>query len=290
MTVLPMTELPSTKDVITAMLKENTGTHFLDSGGAYGRSWQHNQVIDFDQTSPSKVEFDLERNEIIVTKRIYHWLLNQLEITEESQRYYDQLIAFSELDENKDLYWSGLYEEFAKHLNAIDYPEGLCKGDDGWKLIGGCNSYNHESSLSQVYQYDVLCNEDTGTRIIILQIHGGCDVRGGYTAPKFFQSNDCDEACFGYNDNDYAITLGKHYYYTDDGYHWYYNGCCRGFNNDKKDIIDMIRESVEQGIVPGIEPDETSFTLESRDLDCLYIEYKHKSDNCRTLDEFGVQS
>ena len=32
-----------TETVILEQLRENTGTHFLDSGGAYGRHWQRNQ-------------------------------------------------------------------------------------------------------------------------------------------------------------------------------------------------------------------------------------------------------
>ena len=32
-----------TKQVIYNMMIENTGTHFLDSGGEDGRNWQRNQ-------------------------------------------------------------------------------------------------------------------------------------------------------------------------------------------------------------------------------------------------------
>ena len=32
-----------TKQIIYEMLTENTGTHFLDSGGEDGRNWQRNQ-------------------------------------------------------------------------------------------------------------------------------------------------------------------------------------------------------------------------------------------------------
>ena len=40
-----------TKQVIYNMMIENTGTHFLDSGGEDGRHWQQNQkktLKDFD--------------------------------------------------------------------------------------------------------------------------------------------------------------------------------------------------------------------------------------------------
>ena len=34
--------------LIIEMLKENTGTHFLDSGGNSNRNWQRNQDINFE--------------------------------------------------------------------------------------------------------------------------------------------------------------------------------------------------------------------------------------------------
>ena len=41
------------------MLMENTGTHFLDSGGANGRMWQRNQaktIEDFDNELEATIE------------------------------------------------------------------------------------------------------------------------------------------------------------------------------------------------------------------------------------------
>ena len=36
------------ENVIASMMTENTGTHFLDSGGAYGRNWQRNKGLTVD--------------------------------------------------------------------------------------------------------------------------------------------------------------------------------------------------------------------------------------------------
>jgi hypothetical protein len=41
------------KEKITAMLKENTGIHMLDSGGYGGRHWQRNQKRDFEKETDS---------------------------------------------------------------------------------------------------------------------------------------------------------------------------------------------------------------------------------------------
>jgi hypothetical protein len=50
------------------------------------------------------------------------------------------------------------------------------------------NSYNRESLLSQVIQYTTFKVGDQN--LVMLQIHGGADVRGGYTAPRVFEMDD----------------------------------------------------------------------------------------------------
>ena len=60
-----------------------------------------------------------------------------------------------------------LVEDYADHM--------------GWNVAFSENSYNRDSNLSQVIQYTVY---DSG--LVALQVHGGCDVRGGYTAPRIF--------------------------------------------------------------------------------------------------------
>ena len=47
------------------------------------------------------------------------------------------------------------------------------------------NTYNHESNLSQVLQFTAI--KLLGEHYVILQIHGGCDVRGGYTDARLFK-------------------------------------------------------------------------------------------------------
>ena len=66
-----------TRQVIAKMLKENTGTHFLDSGSAYGRHWQHNQVREFENENPVSLTFKYKS--IDYTLNIYHFLCNALE-------------------------------------------------------------------------------------------------------------------------------------------------------------------------------------------------------------------
>ena len=51
------------------------------------------------------------------------------------------------------------------------------------------NTYNGGSDLSQVLQGAWLEDAD-GDTYLLLQIHGGCDVRGGYTDAKLFKTSD----------------------------------------------------------------------------------------------------
>ncbi len=46
-----------TDEVLLAMLRENCGEHFLDSGGERERHWQRNQARDIESEAESIVSF-----------------------------------------------------------------------------------------------------------------------------------------------------------------------------------------------------------------------------------------
>lgn len=236
-----------TNQVIIKMLKENTGTHFLDSGGAYGRHWEQNQAREFESEPRSVVEFNArcDGTEILVTHNLYHWLKDRLEFDGELQKKFD---TYCNRPENEDKHWLQLMEEFPRLFNA-----GGIYGEGDPVTV---NTYNGEDLLSQTIQYvffsvkeDVYFAEDGDEPVfldepsdffpgawhiesgdyILLQVHGGCDVRGGYTAPKCFKVDDNygELAIF---DNARAhiqcSQCSEHYWHTDDGCHWYEGGCC----------------------------------------------------------------
>lgn len=71
--------------------------------------------------------------------------------------------------------------------------EGEPRFGDGFGIYGEgkpitVNTYNGEDLLSQVLQYIYFTNQSG--EFVVLQIHGGADVRGGYTAPHVFELND----------------------------------------------------------------------------------------------------
>jgi hypothetical protein len=104
-------------------------------------------------------------------------------------------------ENNRDSKYS-LMEPFAQHVGA----------EHSYMV----NTYNGEDALSQVLQY---CQFETesGDWYVLLQIHGGCDVRGGYTDPVAFRICGDDEYCLSDNAK---ISLneegGKRHYWDSD--------------------------------------------------------------------------
>ncbi len=161
--------------IIKRMLKENTGIHMMDSGGAYSRGWQRNQGVRFEDTPEST--FSLLGGVVL---NIYHFLVYWLERDERAILLERELYRLSKLKRNQDESWFAIVYEFVQDHLGIAEPRIA-------------NTYNWENNLSQVMQYVVLTDElmdEDGEVYIILQIHGGCDVRGGYTAPRVFKVRD----------------------------------------------------------------------------------------------------
>ena len=203
-----ITAAKTTDDILKEMLTENTGSHMLDSGGAYGRNWSRNKGRDFDKEPATVLSFEFGGIEI--THNIYHWLRERLEY----DAYTDNLLhQHAERKDNKDKDWSEILEEFLKDLCAekeINYSPDM---------VMGCNTANGEDLLSQVMQYWYI--EELDDPMVILRIHGGCDIRGGYTAPRIFY---CTEE-YSIMDNARAQLWCKdnheHNWYTDDAYTFY---------------------------------------------------------------------
>lgn len=225
----------TTEHVLASMLRENTGTHMLDSGGYYGRHWQQNQGRDdsaFEKQPHQKIEAYVSNGQLDVcySRNLYHFLKEALDFDARMQRIFEHYCRITD-EENRES-WHTLKNEFPFWLRKkLAKKNKLVTGiyGDGDPCV--TNTYNYDSSLDQVIEYSYFEIHDKTHRhycenaYVVLQIHGGCDVRGGYTAPKVFTlseelsiMNDRD----GYlccEDND------DHRWSTDDGgYHWHYDG------------------------------------------------------------------
>lgn len=184
----------TTEDVIRAMLTENTGSHFLDSGGAYGRNWERNQSVDFGADVPPTT-LSFEFGGISVTHDLYHFLVDTLEYDPDLDAAFQ---LYADQPENADEGWLTLMETFP----GLHFTEA----DDRRQFV--VNTYNNEDSLSQTIQYIGIFVE--GDEYVLLQIHGGCDVRGGYTRPRAFRVWDDSLATFWQNASATIWCAGAH--------------------------------------------------------------------------------
>lgn len=206
-------KMTNTRQILAEMLTENTGRHMLDSGGAYGRNWERNQGRDFDSEPATVLEFGPDGPEM--THNVYHWLLGRVEYDDKLDKKFHR---FAARDDQQDESWLANVENWLHR-----YAENGRIGESF-----GCNTYNGEDMLSQVLQYTAF-ELDNGCGFdphVILQIHGGCDVRGGYTAPRVFrlygELYDMLDNARGH----IACDSCDANWYTDDSYHWYYDGGC----------------------------------------------------------------
>jgi predicted RNA-binding Zn-ribbon protein involved in translation (DUF1610 family) len=259
--------MDKTKEILKKMLTENTGTHFLDSGGTNGRAWQRNQGRDFDKEPESTVKFSVyERDvfqnarrcercsqsfmshnrygevpcpkcggpttpickeksqlETIVTHSTYHWLAQRCTYNEElDTRFHDWVaeVDTASSPNYRERSWSQLMQEWLDVLKESREVSGIY--GDGEPVT--VNTYNGEDCLSQTLQFLYWEDDDGGH--ILLQIHGGADVRGGYTTPRVFDAH-VDEGIFDnaraslYCNREDHTVCGASWYSDNGGHKWY---------------------------------------------------------------------
>jgi hypothetical protein len=207
---------------IAEMLTEDTGSNIMDSGGAYGRAFQKNRKIqDFRKIPDLEVEGGHNDGEFILHKPLFPYLTNHLTVSPESRELQREFKRF--MKQNEDDGWLSNMEEFAK-LNDDEDTEGRHGVD---------NTYNYDNLLGGTLQYASFTNK--GKEFLILQIHGGADVRGGYTEPHVFELSEgldyfiidqTDARALVENPKGQTDINGNEledmmYYSDDSGYHWY---------------------------------------------------------------------
>jgi hypothetical protein len=166
--------------VLVEMLSENTGKALCDSGDAYGRHWQKNigkSIKDWESMPEVTWSGDY------YTINVYHYLKNGLELD-------DLCRKFNKINSDCDNWDAGGdYHGVSKQAESVLLDAEL-------KVSRGFNSYNGESALSQVIQGTWFNSPGTGDPdYLLLQIHQGCDVRGGYTNARLFYIPNYSDGC-----------------------------------------------------------------------------------------------
>lgn len=195
----------TTESALAEMIVENTGMALGDSGGAYGRNWERNQGLTLDdlcnrpdaeivgwKNKDGSEEFGY------VNVDVFHYLASRLEYHADVN---EMFMEYAEQEENKSVPWLALMEEWA--------------AAETWGETITFNSYNSETLLSQTIQGVIF--EYADQPYVLLQIHGGCDVRGGYTAPKAFRIEEGDVYSLFYNWNSFFVNIGHKTFYFRDG-------------------------------------------------------------------------
>lgn len=163
-------------EIIENMMCEDTGRNLLDSGDAYGRHYEENKKNGI-MTGPQKVDFwtdgekETELNPIVP---LYDFLTYNLEVDGDSERFEDEFYNYIKVN---DLNPYSVYD-IEETIKVI----GEYSGYGDLEMI---NTYNYGSILSQTIQF-IMFSDGYDNIYVCLQIHNGCDVRGGYTLPKIF--------------------------------------------------------------------------------------------------------
>lgn len=171
------------KQFLSEQFKVNTGINMLDSGGDSGRRWQRNAdktIADFDTTP--EVEVDdwaldnaTDTSDVVPTVSTWHYMQNTLELDDLCNEF--NAIPCDNWESEQAC---GLSIEGADFLNAR-----------GFKIQDTWNSYNHESNLDYTLQGASVLPEDSSNfelpEYMLIQIHLGADVRGGYTDAKLYK-------------------------------------------------------------------------------------------------------
>lgn len=202
-------------EVVAGMMKQNTGAHLLDSGGYGGRRWQMLANVDLTATPRAWVDEDG------YNKSMFWHLVDAIDSVADIDASYLQYDA-----EHTDDSW---YETF----------EAFCK-EKGIEVLDSMLSINHDTTIDGIFQAWHIEDAD-GWSYTVISTHNGADYRGGYSQPRIFNAMWEDVIC---GTNDGALYCSNKQcderWYTDDAYHWYYDG--NGNINQSKTLDELMKD------------------------------------------------
>ena len=177
---IPETLTP-TERKLAGMFMEHIPTCILDSGDAFGYAYQRNRAEPVWLRPDARFEFCIRDGKVDIVPYVntYKDLANQL--------IYDEDVDAKFQEWRKQKFEDG--ESWEEHLKEFVHPK-TGKTYSHWLSE---YTYNIENPFDQNFiwymispDYHYICNDN----VVILQIHNGCDARGGFTEPVMFLSYD----------------------------------------------------------------------------------------------------
>ena len=158
----------TTCQILGKMLREDTGRVLIDGGDYHGRHFESRRKIkSFAKLPYAKLAF-MAGDEPVVLKNTYLALAEFLTYSPDMTRLFRKSVSnqFSVYE----------IEKFADETSECKHE--CCR-------LGG-NSHNMDDcTLDSAIQFETFSRDDK--TYVILQIHGGCDSRWGYTLPRVFE-------------------------------------------------------------------------------------------------------
>jgi hypothetical protein len=183
------------QQVISHQLGVNTGSHPLDSGGAYGRHWEQNQE------SPPAQEPEWDVRSGYVIHNVYHWMLQSFSRDDVTDAMEASLYAYGHEGAGEGQSWLYTMQDWSDRFveGTLSYKDQAQSGlpDEVLEIVYGlgdrslgpvttANTYNGGEwhTLSQCLQMALIGGPYPDYALV--QVHGGADIRGGYTAPRVY--------------------------------------------------------------------------------------------------------
>ena len=237
-------------NALSMIIKENTGTSMLDSGGESNRRWQRLADVTLINEPESKLEISNDEN-LIISKSLFHFFNAFLDINEVSKQMEQDL--WNDINNNKESYRDNV-EEWRKAIvknGFIFYDE---EEDESYKIDLECEShgytYNYEHLLNGNWLYTLFVDHTGGHEYLIIQTHNGADARGGFSSPHvfFIQNWDCFNdmllCSVSYCINVWNKELDKYVLYDVDGGY--------GLHTDEELVEDVDEEGLCKLIIDNI--------------------------------------
>ena len=176
----------NTKKLIYEMLTECTGKHMCDSGFDNGRHWQRNQKKTIEDFENEPEEHIYKENGYIYRDlSVFHYL-SELQLDNICNEFNKINSNCKDWDAttNDDNFIYGVSKEAWEKLPQLGHGMSL----NYINIHNTFNTYNYDNDLTQVLQGSNITINDE--EYVLLQIHNGADVRGGYTDAKLFKLNN----------------------------------------------------------------------------------------------------